>query len=335
MNKLTPQSASVAHAFSRRRLGNSDLEIAPVMLGGWPISGMTTLDVTESESLATLEACFELGVNSFDTAFGYGMEGESERMIARVCRGRRDQVVIATKVGLGWNSDRTRVIDGRPETLRRQCDECLRRLESDRVEVLYLHAPDPTVPLADSAGALAELQAAGKARLIGASNFSVQQLADFHAVCPIAAFQPPYNMLQRQIECDSLPWCRERGIAVLVYWPLLKGLLAGRLARDHVFQPGDGRAKYPMFQGAEWQKNQDFVDELRRLAAEAGRSVAEIVVNWTIEQPGVTAAICGAKRPGQIRESAAALTWRMPDWMRSRIDAALQTRGEPQVKAAV
>lgn len=321
--------------FPRRRLGTSDIEIAPVMLGCWPISGMTSLGVNDADSLATLDACFELGVNSFDTAFGYGLDGESERLIARACRGRREQAVIATKVGIGWDADRRRVIDGRPETLRRQCEECLRRLETDHVELLYLHAPDPTVPLAESAGALAELLAAGKARKIGVSNFNLEQLDTFHSVCPISAFQPPYNMLQRQIERDTLPWCRERHVSVLVYWPLLKGLLAGQLARDHVFQPGDGRAKYPMFQGEEWQRNQDFVDALRAIARDSGRTVAEIVVNWTIEQPGITAAICGAKRSDQIRESASALTWKMPADMRRRIDEALVARGEPQVRGAV
>ena len=232
---------------ARRRLGVTDIEIAPVVLGCWPISGMTSLDVREADSLATLEACLGLGVNSVDTAYAYGAHGESERLIARVARGRRDQLVIATKAGIGWNAAGERVIDGRPETLRRHCHESLRRLETDRVELLYLHAPDPGVPLAESAGALRELRDAGKMRSVGVSNFTVEQLAAFHAVCPITAFQPPYNMLQRQIERDALPWCRANRVSVLVYWPLLKGLLAGRLSRDHVFAPGDGRANTRCF----------------------------------------------------------------------------------------
>lgn len=320
---------------ARRRLGVTEIEIAPVVLGCWPISGMTSIDVHEAASLATLEACFELGVNAFDTAYAYGLEGESERLIARALRGRRDQVVICTKGGIAWNEQRQRVVDGRPETLRRQCEESLRRLATDRVELLYLHAPDPKVPLAESAGALRELLEAGKARSIGVSNFTVEQLAEFHAVCPLSAFQPPYNMLQRQIEQDSLPWCREHGVSVLVYWPLMKGLLAGKLRRDHVFAPGDGRAKYPMFQGDEWRKNQDFVDRLREIAVEVGRTVADVVVNWTIHRPGVTAALCGAKRPEQIQESAAALEWRLNDSQMARIERAIIDRGKPVTRGAV
>lgn len=320
---------------ARRKLGATEIEIAPVVLGCWPISGMTSIDVHEASSLATLEACFELGVNAFDTAYAYGLEGESERLIGRVVRGRRDEVVICTKGGIAWNEQRQRVVDGRPATLRRQCEESLRRLASDRVELLYLHAPDPKVPLAESAGALRELLEAGKARSIGVSNFTVEQLAEFHAACTISAFQPPYNMLQRQIEQDSLPWCREHGVSVLVYWPLMKGLLAGKLRRDHVFAPGDGRAKYPMFQGDEWRKNQDFVDRLREIADEVGRTVADIVVNWTIHQPGVTAALCGAKRPEQIQESAAALEWRLSDSQMTRIERAIVERGEPVTRGAV
>lgn len=318
-----------------RKLGNSGLEVSAVALGCWPIAGMTSLGVEDAASIATIEACFELGVNFLDTAYCYGAKGESERLIARALRGRRDQMVIATKCGIHWDEAGQRVFDGRPATLRRECETSLQRLETDRVELLYLHAPDPNVPVAESAGALRQLLDEGKTRAVGVSNFSVEQLDEFHAVCPVTVFQPPYNMLQRQIEADTLPWCRERGVATAVYWPLMKGLLAGRLPRDYVFQPGDGRAKYPMFHGEEWQRNQDFLDELRGLAAEWRRTVAEVVVNWTIQQPGVTVALCGAKRPDQIRESAAALAWQLSAEQLARIDAALARRGVARVRSAV
>ena len=188
----------------RRRLGKTDLEISPVALGCWPIAGMTSLDVTPQESQATLAAAMEVGVNCLDTAYCYGASGESERLIAQAIRGRREEVVICTKGGLHWKAG-AHVYDARPETLRQECEASLQRLETDRVELLYLHAPDPYTPLAESAGALAELQQAGKTRSVGASNLNFQQLQAFHAVCPLAAFQPPYNMLQREIEADILP----------------------------------------------------------------------------------------------------------------------------------
>jgi aryl-alcohol dehydrogenase-like predicted oxidoreductase len=312
-----------------RRLGSTDIAVSPVALGCWPISGMTSLDVNDRDSLRTLQAAVDRGVNFLDTAYFYGADGESERLIAAGLGHCRDKIVIATKGGLHWDSQGKRVFDASPETLRRECDESLRRLNTDYVDLLYLHAPDPATPVAESAGGLRQLVESGKTRSVGASNLSVAQLEEFHSVCPLSAFQPAYNMLQRQIERDTLPWCREHHVAVVVYWPLLKGLLAGQLPRDYSFPPGDGRAKYPMFQGEEWQKNQDFVDQLRDIAAEVGKSVAQVAVNWTIHQPGITAALCGAKRPEQIIETSDAMQWRLGDEHLRRIETALQTRGEP------
>lgn len=319
----------------RRPLGNTDIQISPVALGCWPISGMTSFGVTEQDSLATLAACFELGVNFLDTAYCYGANGESEKLIARAIAGRRDEMVIATKGGIHWGPDGKQVKDGRPATLRRECEASLQRLNTDRVELLYLHAPCATTPVSESAGELKRLMEEGKTRSVGVSNFSLAQLKEFHKVCPISAFQPPYNMLLRDIEADTLPWCREQNVAVCVYWPLMKGLLAGKLPRDLTFRPGDGRAKYPMFQGEEFQRNLDLVDSLRPIAAECGKTVAEVVVNWTIQQPGITAALCGAKRPDQIAETAGGMGWRLTAAQLARIDAALAQRGKPVTRGAV
>ena len=318
-----------------RPLGQTDIRVSAVALGCWPIAGMTSLDTNEQDSLATIAAALDAGINFIDTAYIYGSDGESERLIARALEGRREQAVIATKCGLHWDAAYEREYDGRPATLRRECEESLRRLNTDRVELLYLHAPDPKTPIAESAGALLELMQEGKAGAIGVSNFNVPQLEEFHAVCPISAFQPPYNMLQRQIEADTLPWCRARGISVMVYWPLMKGLLAGKLTRGHVFQKGDGRAKYPMFQGEEWQRNQDFLDRLREIAAEARKTVAQLVINWTIHQPGITSALCGAKRPAQIQETAGSMGWQLTARQIAHIENALAERGLPVTRAAV
>jgi aryl-alcohol dehydrogenase-like predicted oxidoreductase len=332
---MTPLGFSV----ERRKLGTTGIRVSPVALGAWPIAGMTSVDVNDRDSLATIEACFEVGVNFIDTAYCYGATGESERLIARAISGRRDQVVLATKGGIEWAFDvsgnRQQVVDGRPATLRRHCEESLRRLDTDRVELLYLHAPDPKTPLAESAGELKRLLDEGKTRAVGVSNVGVDQLDAFHRVCPLSAFQPPYNMLQREIEAASLPWCREHRISVMVYWPLMKGLLAGKMRRDHVFDSKDGRAKYPMFQGDEWQKNQDFVDVLRGIAEAMGRTVADVVVNWTIHRPGIAAALCGAKRPEQLRETAAAMSWQLSAEQLATIDVAIAARGKPVTRRAV
>lgn len=315
----------------RRPLGNSGLAISPIALGCWPIAGVTTLDTNEADSLATIRACFELGINHLDTAYVYGPNGESETLIRRALGSRRDEMVIATKCGIHYDGA-AQVVDGRPETLRREVDESLRRLGTDRVELLYLHAPDPKVPIEESAAALGEIQAAGKTRAVGASNCTLEQLQAFHTVAPLAAVQLPYNMLQRDIEQQTVPWCRGQNVAVTVYWPLMKGLLAGRLPREHRFDERDNRRKYPMYQGDEWQRNQDFLDCLREVAAASGRTVAQLVINWTIHQPGITAALCGAKRPWQIEELAGSAGWTLTTEQQAQIAAAIAARGPAATK---
>lgn len=318
----------------RRRIGTTDLHVRPVAMGCWPITGITSIDVTEARSLATLEAACDAGIDFFDTAYSYGYEGESEKMIARALGHRRDEIVIASKGGLHWE-DRQQAKDGRPETIRRECDESLRRLNTDRIDLYYLHAPDPNVPVSESAVAFRELLEAGKILSVGVSNLDRSQLEEFASVCPISAYQPHYNMLQREIEDAELPWCLEHDVSVIVYWPLMKGLLAGKLPRDHVFDPQDGRRKYPMFRGEEWRKNQDFLDELRPIADETGHSLAQVVINWTIQRPGITVALCGAKRPEQIRENAVAMTWQLTAEQVARIDRAIAARGPIVSRGAV
>lgn len=318
-----------------RRLGTTEIEITSVAMGCWPISGMTSLDVNEADSLKTLRAAIDAGINFFDTAYCYGRDGESERLIAQVIPADRESMVIATKGGIHWDDAGNRQFDASPERLRQQCDESLQRLGTDYVDLLYLHAPDPNVPLTESAGALQSLLDAGKTRSVGVSNLNLAQIETFHTFCPIAAIQPPYNMLQREIEEDIVPWCLQHGVSIIVYWPLMKGLLAGKLARDHQFLEGDGRAKYPMFQGEEWNKNQDFIDELRGIADDLGKTVAQLVVNWTVHQIGITAALCGAKRAYQIEETAGAIGWSLDEPTLQRIQQALDRRGQPVSKPAV
>lgn len=327
--------ATRGQVFPPREIGRTGIKVTPLALGCWPIAGITSIHVTTESSLATIAQALDSGLNFFDTAYCYGYDGESERMVGEVLKPHRDQAVIATKCGIHWGADRKQVKDGRPATIRRECDESLRRLQTDRIDLYYLHAPDPMTPLAESAGAIADLIAAGKVRAAGLSNATTAQLAEFHAACPLAAYQPHYNMLQREIEDAQLPWCREHGVSAIIYWPLMKGLLAGQLRRDHLFDPRDGRRKYPMFHGEEWERNQDFLDRLRPLAAELGVSLAQLVLNWTIQRPGITVALCGAKRPNQIQDNAAALGWKLTAAQIAQIDQAIAERGPIVSRGAV
>jgi aryl-alcohol dehydrogenase-like predicted oxidoreductase len=315
----------------RRPLGNSGLAVSPVALGCWPMAGVTTLDTNDADSIAAIQACFDLGINHIDTAYVYGRNGESDNLIRRALEGRRDEIVLATKCGIHFEGDKM-VNGGRPDQLRHECDESLSRLGTDQLELLYLHAPDGNVPIAESAGALAELMREGKTRAVGASNCTLEQLVAFQTACPITAVQLPYNMLQRDIEQRTLPWCRRQNIAVTAYWPLMKGLLSGRMTRDHVLDPRDPRRDYPMYQGDEWQKNQDFLDRLRAAADRSGHTVAQLVVNWAIHRPGITSVLCGAKRRWQIEDTAGAMGWAMSDEVRSLVDAAIADRGPAAAK---
>lgn len=315
-----------------RQLGRTGLGVSTVAMGCWPVSGLTSLDVNVDDSLATLRAALDAGINFLDTAWSYGI---SEHLIAQVLSERSADVVIATKGGLDRTSDGRQFHAASSVDLKRQCDGSLHRLRRESVELYYLHALDPAVSLAESAGAISELIQSGKVRSAGASNLSLAQLREFHAICPLTAIQPAYNMLQREIESEVLPWCRSEGISVCVYWPLLKGLLSGRLSREHVFADGDGRRKYPMFQGQEWQRNQDLVDELRKISDGLGVSLTTLVVAWTVQQSGITAALCGAKRAWQICESAAGGELMLSPEVLEAVERALSQRGLAQTRAAV
>ncbi|MCG8449290.1 MAG: aldo/keto reductase [Pirellulales bacterium] len=315
--------------FKSRLIG--DLRVAPVSLGAWPIAGVTSLGVNDADSLATLQACAELGVNFIDTAYCYGEQGESENLIRRALGESRDEFVLATKCGIHYEQGK-QVNDARPEVIHQECEESLKRLGTDRVELYYLHSPDPQVSIADSAGTIRRLIEAGKVRYAGASNCSLEQMQEFHAVCPLAAVQLPYNMLQRDIEELTIPWCQANGIAVIVYWALMKGLLAGKMTRETTLDERDSRRKYPMYQGEEWEKNQQFLDALRAIARDCERTIAQVVINWTIHQPGVTAALCGAKRRWQIEETAGAMGWRLSPAQQEAIEAAIKARGKAAAK---
>ena len=196
-------------------------------------------------------------------------------------------------------------------------------MKIETIDLLYLHAPDPKVPVEESATAFAQLIDSGKIRTVGVSNLDVQQMEAFASVCPITAAQPPYNMLQRDIENDIIPWCRHHYISVINYWPLMKGLLAGKIRRGHTFDPNDKRLSYDVFQAEKFESAQRLLDGLDEIANTLGKTVAQIVINWTIHQSGITSTLCGAKRDWQIQETAGAMGWTMDESTFEQINALL------------
>ncbi len=265
------------------------------------------MDVNDRDSLATLHAAIDSGVNFLDTAYSYGYDGEADRLIAKVLRERNEEIIVASKVGSHYRSDRTRVVDGTPETLLKHAEEIVHRLGVDNVAIMYLHEPDPAVPIEESAGAISEIIRRGLARYAGVSNVNQAQLSAFHQICPVVVVQPPFNMLQQEKTVAIRDFCKEQQIALACYWVLMKGLLAGKLLRGHQFDPRDRRLTYPIYQGEAWERAQELLDALREMANAKACTVSQLVIAWTLQQPGITVAICGAKRPEQIIETAAAM----------------------------
>ncbi len=205
-------------------------------------------------------------------------------------------------------------------------------MQIETIDLYYLHAPDPNVPVAETATAFARLLESGKVRSVGVSNLSLAQMDQFLDVCPITAVQPPYNMLQRGIEADVIPWCQRHQASVINYWPLMKGLLAGKIRRGHQFDPQDKRLTYDVFQGDKFESSQRLLDGLDEIADSIGKTVAQVVVNWTIHQPGILATLCGAKRAWQIRETAGALGWQLDEHQMSQISGLLKACENPVSK---
>jgi len=303
----------------------TDLQVSPICFGTWQLGGDWG-DFDQREASAAIRHALELGVNFFDTAQAYGF-GASERLLGRALapelRSRRDEVVIATKGGLRPNGDGGVMRDASPEWLRQGVEDSLRALGVDHIDVYQLHWPDPTVPVAETAGALQELAEEGKLRHIGVSNFDAPQMAAFARTRPVETLQPPYHLFRRDIEAEVLPYCGEHDIGVLVYGPLAHGLLTGAMDERTTFAAGDWRAKSPLFQGAALRRNVDAVRRLEQLASELGTTVSALAIAWTLAHPAVDAAIVGARHAAHIEDSVGAAELRLGDADLAEINAML------------
>lgn len=308
----------------QRDLGASGLRVSAVGLGTWAHGGWAWGGAEDDESVAAIHAALDAGVTAIDTAPVYGF-GRSEELLGRALRDRPGEAVVMTKAGLRWDDDRgpfffesedpragrVRVHrNARPDSLATEVDRSLARLGVERIDLLQLHWPDPSTPLAETCGALAELVRAGKVRAVGVSNFDVAMLEEARVALgdvPLASHQPRYSLLRRGIEADVLPWTRDHGVATLAYSPLEQGLLTGRVRGDRAFAAGDQRNRHAHFAAeARAAVNRGLDEVVAPIAARHGATVAQVVLAWTAAQPGVTCVLAGARRPDQARENAAA-----------------------------
>ncbi len=304
-----------------RRLGLSDLQIHPVVLGAWAIGGSMWGGQDDKRSIDAIVASVDAGVNLIDTAPVYGT-GKSEELLGKALRGRRDKVLIATKCGLIWDrpdqgtlrfnmvdvDERTRPIhyDMSPAAVRQGLEDSLRRLGTDHVDLLQIHWPDPRIPTERMFDEMLRLKAEGKVRWLGVCNFTLSQLEAARPVAGIVSHQPQYNLLDRDIEKDALPWCLRENVGVIVYSPMARGLLTGKYGADHHFPANDHRSGLKWFAPDRRPKVLAALEKVRPLAEQYGVTLGNLAVAWVLAQPGVTGAIVGARDAKQAEENARA-----------------------------
>jgi aryl-alcohol dehydrogenase-like predicted oxidoreductase len=237
--------------------------------------------------------------------------------------GQRDAFYIATKCGLRWDVPGHPGVfaDSTPERLRQELEDSLRRLGTEYIDLYQVHWPDSLVPVEETAEVLAEFQRVGKVHSLGVSNYGVAQMEMFRSVAPLASNQPPYNLFEREIDAEILPWCARNQVAVLTYSSLCRSLLGGRLARGTAFPAGDIRTADPKFQPPRFSQYLDAVDRLTAFAKDHyGKSVLELAARWVLDRPGVRVALWGAKRPDQLNAIAGVLGWKLEDAAMEEID---------------
>jgi len=305
----------MSHEMRVRPIGNSGIEASVVGLGTWAIGGWMWGGTDERQSVAAIQASIDEGVSLIDTAPAYG-KGLAEEIVGKAIRGRRDRVVLATKCGLVWHTAKGNHFfdyDGQPvhrhlgaESIAYELEQSLRRLGTDHIDLYITHWQDPTTPIEETMAALERLKAQGKIRSIGASNVSAADLEAYVAAGPLDAIQEEYSMVKRGLETSLLPFCRSHGVSVLSYSSLALGLLSGRIGPERVFSGDDQRKDNPRFSVENRRKVAWLMDEIAPVALAHAATPAQIVIAWTLEQPGVTFALCGARSPDQARENAAA-----------------------------
>jgi aryl-alcohol dehydrogenase-like predicted oxidoreductase len=302
----------------------ASLKASRVALGTWAIGGWMWGGTDEAESIRTIHEALDHGVTLIDTAPAYGF-GRSEEIVGKALAegGRRNRVLIATKVGLDWK-------DGQPfrnaskARIHKEIEDSLRRLRTDVIDIYQVHWPDPNAPIEETAAAMADLQRAGKIKAIGVSNFSPAQIEAFRKVARVQTVQSPYNVFEHAIEDDVLPYCRDKDIVTLAYGALCRGLLSGRMTAQTQFAGDDLRKHDPKFEAPRFAQYLRAVERLDRLAqANYGRRVIHLALRWVLDREDSTIALWGARRPDQLGPIAGLAGWRIDSSTMAEIDRTL------------
>ena len=305
-----------------RQLGESGLSASAITFGAWAIGGWMWGGAERSDAIAAIRASYDHGVTSIDTAAIYG-QGLSEEIVGEALQGiPREKVQIMTKFGMRWDDTKGefafRTKDNSGQSLDiykyagrgsviKECEDSLRRLRTDYIDLYQIHWPDGTTPIAETMEALADLLKAGKIRAAGVSNYNVRQLAEAERSIKLASDQVPFSMINRGIENELTPWCVAHKKAILAYSPLQRGILTGKIRPGHTFQAGDTREDSRFYKEENIVRINAFLDGLRPLAAEKGATLSQLIIRWTLERPGITIALVGARDARQAVENAGAI----------------------------
>ncbi len=311
-----------------RVLGNSDLLISPIGIGAWAIGGggwsgsMGPQD--DRDSVPAIHAALDHGLNWVDTAALYGL-GHSEEMVARALKGRSPRPYVFTKCERVWGDGATIGASLKAQSIRRECEDSLRRLQTDVIDLYQIHWPEPDEDIEEGWAELARLQKAGKVRYVGVSNFSVSQMKRVQTIAPITSLQPPYSIVTREIESEILPFVLKCNIGVIVYSPMSAGLLSGAMTRERVasLTPEDWRRNLPNFQEPLLSRNLKLVEHLRAIGNRRGRTPGEVAIAWTLHNPAVTGAIVGFRSTKQVAGIIGAAMFRLHPTEVAEIEQAL------------
>jgi len=312
------------------RFGKTDLEITPVGFGAWAIGGGGWAAAwgpqDDDEAVGAIRRAVELEINWVDTAAVYGL-GHSEELVARALKGvpDADRPYLFTKCSLVWDEggDISNVL--KRDSVRRECEQSLRRLQTDVIDLYQIHWPRPDEDIEEGWSALAELKEEGKVRHIGVSNFDVSQMERANQFSPVETLQPPYNMLNRGVEEEILPYCGENDIGVIVYSPMRSGLLTGKMTAERVqnMPSDDWRRNADDFQEPDLSRNLKLVERLTEIGEQHDKSPAEVAIAWTLRHPAVTAAIVGGRRPDQVDGIIGAAEFRLSEDEIEEIETAI------------
>jgi aryl-alcohol dehydrogenase-like predicted oxidoreductase len=300
-----------------RKLGYTDLELTTVGLGTWAMGGPWEYGwgpQDDDEAVAAVLAAIEMGVNWIDTAPAYGL-GHSEELIAQALKQKSEKPIIATKCGILWNDKGEKITCLKRESIRAECHASLKRLGVEVIDLYQMHWPDPDEDVEQAWEEMSKLCREGKVRYLGVSNFNVEQIERVQKIHPVASLQPPYSMLRREVEDELLDYCARNNIGVVAYSPMQRGLLTGKFSAKRLasLPSDDHRRRSSEFKEPQFSATLELVEGLKKIAQRNGRTGAQLAISWVLRRPEVTAAIAGARRPDQIRETAPAADWRLSE----------------------